>query len=273
MNRSPITIGSLAAVSLLLLTMPSQSARAEVLRAIPIQFESTVKGQSLALSPLVAVDPTEAYAQTDRTLTNSNARTERGWLWLLLLLPVGGIAWWRYRSQQLEPLASEGVTHLAATSAPDPDRSRQPSESISATTAPPLVAPQPSPDRDSQRLPTGASEPVTTDRLLVEPGRAKSISLLEERLAVNLTKRKVGEIVVRKEVETRIVEIPVRHEKLIVEQVEPEYKQLAVIDLTTDAAEPFTLVQTSPTVEAKFTSTAAAIEFLESLGDRSSGEL
>lgn len=57
------------------------------------------------------------------------------------------------------------------------------------------------------------------------------IGLLEERLIVNLNKRKLGEVVVRKEVETRMVEVPVQYEKLIVEQVSPERKQLAEIDL------------------------------------------
>jgi Domain of unknown function (DUF2382) len=57
--------------------------------------------------------------------------------------------------------------------------------------------------------------------------------LLEERLMVDLTRHKIGEIVVRKEIDTQIlqVEVPVRHEKLIVEQVSPEYKLLARIDL------------------------------------------
>lgn len=57
------------------------------------------------------------------------------------------------------------------------------------------------------------------------------IRLLEERLVVDMTKRKVGEVIVRKEVETRIVEVPVQYEKLIVEQVSPERKQLAEIEL------------------------------------------
>lgn len=59
------------------------------------------------------------------------------------------------------------------------------------------------------------------------------ISLLEERLMVNFTRRKIGEVIVRKEVKTRIVNInvPVRRETLIVEQITPEYKQLAEVDL------------------------------------------
>jgi hypothetical protein len=59
------------------------------------------------------------------------------------------------------------------------------------------------------------------------------ISLLEERLIVDLTRRKIGDIVVRKEIETHLlqVQVPVRREKLIVEQVSPEYKRIAEIDL------------------------------------------
>ena len=57
------------------------------------------------------------------------------------------------------------------------------------------------------------------------------IRLLEERLVVDLSKRKVGEVIVRKEIETRMVQVPIRREKLIVEQVSPERKKLAEIDL------------------------------------------
>jgi Domain of unknown function (DUF2382) len=79
--------------------------------------------------------------------------------------------------------------------------------------------------RDSQPQPTlGTSTKVLTEEV---------IYLLEERLMVDVTRHKTGEIVVRKEVETQIlyVEVPVRREKLIVEQVSPEYKLLAQIDL------------------------------------------
>jgi hypothetical protein len=61
----------------------------------------------------------------------------------------------------------------------------------------------------------------------------ESFSLLEERLMVDLNRRKIGEIVIRKEIATQFVrvQIPVRREKLIVEQVSPEYELLAEIDL------------------------------------------
>lgn len=57
------------------------------------------------------------------------------------------------------------------------------------------------------------------------------IRLLEERLVVNRRKWKVGEIVARKEVENQIVQVPIRREKLIIEQISPEPRQIAVIDL------------------------------------------
>lgn len=57
------------------------------------------------------------------------------------------------------------------------------------------------------------------------------VRLLEERVVVDTQRRKVGEVIVRKEITTEIVQVPVRREKLIVEQVSPTQKQLAEIDL------------------------------------------
>jgi Domain of unknown function (DUF2382) len=57
------------------------------------------------------------------------------------------------------------------------------------------------------------------------------IPLLEERLMVNFTRQKMAQIVVRKEIETRTINVPVRREKLIVEQLTPTYKHLAEVDL------------------------------------------
>ncbi|PSB28249.1 hypothetical protein C7B70_21250 [Chlorogloea sp. CCALA 695] len=58
-----------------------------------------------------------------------------------------------------------------------------------------------------------------------------SIPLLEERLIVDINRQKIGEIVVRKEIETEMVQVPIRREKLIIEQVGAETIQLAEIDL------------------------------------------
>jgi hypothetical protein len=99
----------------------------------------------------------------------------------------------------------------------------------------------------------------------------QTIQLLEERLVVDLHQRKVGELIVRKEIETQIIEIPIRREKLIVEQVSPKFKQLAVIDLGQEQQiDAVNTHQTGflPTVEAKFTSPTAAMQFLQEIADR-----
>jgi len=86
----------------------------------------------------------------------------------------------------------------------------------------------------------GATEPILNGQIingkldtasLSDVGEDQIIRLLEERLVINSSQRKVGDVIVRKEIETRMVQVPVRREKLIVEQVSPEYKQLAEIDL------------------------------------------
>lgn len=59
----------------------------------------------------------------------------------------------------------------------------------------------------------------------------KIVSLLGERLIVNRSKRKIGEVVVRKKIETRLVQIPVRREILVVEKIGKEAETLAEIDL------------------------------------------
>ncbi|MEJ1937452.1 DUF2382 domain-containing protein, partial [Nostoc sp. NIES-2111] len=51
-------------------------------------------------------------------------------------------------------------------------------------------------------------------------------------LVVDNIRQKIGEVVVRKVIETEMVQVPVRREKLIVEQVSPEHRQLAEIDLS-----------------------------------------
>jgi len=70
-------------------------------------------------------------------------------------------------------------------------------------------------------------EPVNLEQV----NEQQIIRLLEERLVIESSKRKVGEVIVRKVIETRMIQVPVRREKLIVEQISPEHKQLAEIDL------------------------------------------
>lgn len=112
---------------------------------------------------------------------------------------------------------------------------------------------------------------------------ASNIPLREERLVVNRHKRKVGEVVVRKEIETRIIEVPVRREKLIVEQVSPEYKKLTEIILSenegyrmaSDEAPEITPIgsvnppgQGTNRVSGEFHSPEIAARILEEIGKR-----
>jgi sporulation protein YlmC with PRC-barrel domain len=100
------------------------------------------------------------------------------------------------------------------------------------------------------------------------------IRLLAERLIVDRSKRKVGEIVVRKQVETRMVEVPVRYEKLIVEQVGSENKQLAEIVLGAGEVTGIELLEhttsqtqptSQPTVTGEFRSPKSASLFLNAI--------
>ncbi|MFM7423600.1 MAG: DUF2382 domain-containing protein [Elainella sp.] len=68
-----------------------------------------------------------------------------------------------------------------------------------------------------------------TDDSVMDDG--ETIRLLEERLRVERHRRKVGEVVVHKVVDTQMIQVPVRRERLVVEQISPERKQLATIDL------------------------------------------
>jgi len=99
------------------------------------------------------------------------------------------------------------------------------------------------------------------------------VRLLEERLVVNRSKRKVGEIIVRKEIETRMVEVPIHREKLIVEQVGEDPKVLAEIDLGEGEITGIDLSETEfdrgePKVSAEFTSVTKASKMLNSIASQ-----
>jgi hypothetical protein len=116
--------------------------------------------------------------------------------------------------------------------------------------------------------PVAAIDPVTpppTPRASVVS--EATIPLLEERLVVDFHRRKIGEVVVRKEVDICIVEVPVRRERLIVEQISPTYEQLAVVDLGSACTEETHLSngQFPQSLQASFISANAAVEFLQSI--------
>jgi uncharacterized protein (TIGR02271 family) len=85
----------------------------------------------------------------------------------------------------------------------------------------------------SGRSPTlpANQESIPSSDEITEVVEEEIVRLLEERLMINRSKWKVGEVVVRKEVANKIVQVPIRREKIIIEQVSPEPKQIAEIDL------------------------------------------
>lgn len=126
----------------------------------------------------------------------------------------------------------------------------------------------PSPDIDNQELPDIHPTPQSISQ--PDDIARESIRLLEERLVVDRSKHKVGEVIVRKEIETRMVEVPVRREILIIEQAGAEGKQLAEIDLGKgeitglDLSEIASL-NAQPSVSAEFDSPQTAAKFLEAI--------
>ena len=73
------------------------------------------------------------------------------------------------------------------------------------------------------------NEPI--NNLEKAPKEQYDISLLEEKLVVKRSKHKVGEVIVRKEIETQTIHIPIRREKLIIERAGVSNEQLTEIDL------------------------------------------
>lgn len=94
-----------------------------------------------------------------------------------------------------------------------------------------------------------------------------TIPLLEERIVADYTRRKIGEVIVRKVVETRMVQVPIRYEKLIVEQINPEHKQLVELDLSnSDSDVELAGEMNSAIVQAEFSSPRVASQVLYELG-------
>ncbi|GEM_PF-6446066 len=170
--------------------------------------------------------------------------------------------------------APEAAPTLQSKPLVEPDQSRV-SPGIS-TVAPNPQAALPvgqligQPDADYDGIPTDQRQPAPAPSNATE---RTTVRLLEERLFVDRKKRKVGDVIVRKEIETRIVEVPVRRETLIVEQISPEYKSLASIDLSDSAIEGVELLapaeaRTQPSVSMEFTSARAASQFLATIASQ-----
>jgi stress response protein YsnF len=63
---------------------------------------------------------------------------------------------------------------------------------------------------------------------------SQQIPLWSEKLTVNCRQRKVGEVIVRKQVETRMIQVPIKEEKLIIERIGENPEQLAEVVINTN---------------------------------------
>ena len=100
-------------------------------------------------------------------------------------------------------------------------------------------------------------------------------SLLEEKLQVARRQQKVGEIVVRKQVETRYVKIPIRQEKLIVERVGLTSERLTEVVTSKERVNGFSYEELTDTdsiyvVKSCFLELSTAQKLLEEMGKISS---
>lgn len=93
------------------------------------------------------------------------------------------------------------------------------------------------------------------------------VPLLEERLKVEYERRKIGEVVVRKRIMTRMVQVPVRYETLVIEQVGSESAPLAEVDLSQGAIDNIDLsgVTGKPIVSGEFKSPKTASYVLDAI--------
>lgn len=136
---------------------------------------------------------------------------------------------------RLSPFTSEGAA--PATPSVLPNR-------LGAGVSPPPAERYTEPYREQYRenyrepqpetMPSGMAVPPVAEPV-AEPvsqvAEEQAIRLLEERLRVDRHKKKVGEVVMRKEIETEIVEVPVQREKLVLEQVGADPQTIAEVDL------------------------------------------
>lgn len=97
-----------------------------------------------------------------------------------------------------------------------------------------------------------------------------TIKLLEEKLKVTRRREKVGEVVIRKEIETRAIKVPVRREKLIVERIGKNPELLTEVVISEENVNGFEYSQfdetdTLQTIRSDFLDVQTAKSLLEAV--------
>lgn len=156
--------------------------------------------------------------------------------------PLEGYAVEQYRTEthRVAPPVHPAITEPQSVVPPTEPPATMPPR----TFAPPTISSVPSASVSHIREEAITPPPAKIQEAAVTPPVSSEmrdetvIPLREERLIIDRKKRKAGEVVVRKEVETEIIEVPVQRERLIVEQVGDEPRTLAEIDLHDDRINP-----------------------------------
>jgi stress response protein YsnF len=137
----------------------------------------------------------------------------------------------------------------------------------------PKVLTQPLPDNTlaSSLTPTK----ILSEEAPTHYSDSQIVNLFQERLVVDRKRRKIGDVILRKEIEIQIVEVPIRREKLVVEQISPERRQLASIDLGLTTNDSVRLTEPNESsdrdfshLSREFDSIEAAREFLLALNSQ-----
>lgn len=89
------------------------------------------------------------------------------------------------------------------------------------------------------------SQPLDNNQL--DQPEVHQISLLEEKLRVARRKQKVGEVVIRKQVETKFVKVPIKREKLIVERIGKNPELLTETIITSEKVSGFSYEELNDT--------------------------
>ena len=110
-----------------------------------------------------------------------------------------------------------------------------------------------------------------------DPLEIQNISLLEEKLIVKRSKHKVGEVVVRKEVETRMLHIPIRREKLVIEKIGTTTEHLTEVNLGEEKVNGVKFNELGDSkhiyqAQTKFVSLQTAQELLHKISENSSNK-
>lgn len=110
---------------------------------------------------------------------------------------------------------------------------------------------------------------------LTDVKESKQISLYEEKLAVTRQHKKVGEVIVRKKIETKMIQVPVRQEKLIIERIGENPEQLAEVVINEETVNGFSSSelqenQTIQTTKSNYLPLDTAQKLLEAIANLSS---